>query len=147
MTGPSQRWSAVRKSVGSRRSASLRDGSVGWRMAPSRSSSHSRTGRDSAYRCRPTTALRQKRSLARRQAFPKALASAGNSEGFSLSVSTQQNQGSNQTPTLATSADRTGLQPNSLQTGNFTGKTTIARLIKGMLVRAVPQGLFGRFPK
>jgi hypothetical protein len=47
------------------------------------------------------------------------------------------------------SADRTGLQPNSLQTGNFTGKTTISGLKATMLEQetAVPQGLFSEFPK
>jgi hypothetical protein len=32
-----------------------------WRMAPSRSTSHSRIDHDGAYRCRLTAALRQKR--------------------------------------------------------------------------------------
>jgi hypothetical protein len=39
------------------------------------------------------------------------------------------------------SADRTGLQPNSLQTGNFTGKITISGLKATMLEQetALPQ--------
>ena len=47
------------------------------------------------------------------------------------------------------SDDRTGLQPNSLQTGNFTGKITISGLKATILKQetAVPQGLFSRFPK
>jgi hypothetical protein len=47
------------------------------------------------------------------------------------------------------SAHRTGLRPNSLQTGNFTGKITISYLKTTMLEQetAVPQGLFGKFPK
>jgi hypothetical protein len=46
------------------------------------------------------------------------------------------------------SADRTGLQPNSLQTGNFTGKITISGLKATMLEQetALPQGLFQRIP-
>jgi hypothetical protein len=47
------------------------------------------------------------------------------------------------------SANRTRLQPNSLQTGNFTGKITISGLMATMLEQqaAVPQGLFSEFPK
>jgi hypothetical protein len=47
------------------------------------------------------------------------------------------------------SADRTGLQPNSLQTGNFTGKITILGLKVAISKQetAVPQGLLSKFPK
>jgi hypothetical protein len=47
------------------------------------------------------------------------------------------------------SADRTCLQPNSLQTGNFTGKITILRPQRAISKEetAVPQGLFSKFPK
>jgi hypothetical protein len=46
-------------------------------------------------------------------------------------------------------AYRTGLQLNSLQTGNFTGKITISGLMATMLEQetAVPQGPFSEFPK
>jgi hypothetical protein len=47
------------------------------------------------------------------------------------------------------SANRTCLQPNSLQTGNFTGKITISGLKATIQEQetAVPQGLFSKFPK
>jgi hypothetical protein len=47
------------------------------------------------------------------------------------------------------SAYRTGLRPNSLQTGNFTGKITISGLKATILKQetAVLQGLLSRFPK
>jgi hypothetical protein len=47
------------------------------------------------------------------------------------------------------SGDRTGLQPNSLQTGNFTGKITVSASKATILERetAVPQALCGQFPK
>jgi hypothetical protein len=47
------------------------------------------------------------------------------------------------------SAHRTGLQPNSLQTGNFTGKITILGLKAAISKQetAVPEGLLSKFPK
>jgi hypothetical protein len=47
------------------------------------------------------------------------------------------------------SVDRTCLQPNSLQTGNFTGKIAISGLEATITKQetAVPQGLFSKFPK
>jgi hypothetical protein len=47
------------------------------------------------------------------------------------------------------SADRACLQPNSLQTGNFTGKITVSGLKAAIPEQktAVSQGPFSEFPK